>query len=110
MAPIPSVRAEVASPSIGGSLSDATNFVGAHELERVMLQSRIQRIELLDLRIPAPLLELVAHKLRIRLVMRRADLIRLGRQILQPGAQVAGIQSRHRNAARSIAARRPHRP
>src|SRR5689334_12320338 len=58
----------------------------------MLFESRVQWIEHLDLRVPAPLLELVADEFGVRLVVGRAHLIRLRGQILHPRAQVRGTQ------------------
>src|SRR5882757_15845 len=56
------------------------------------LQCGIQGIEDFDLRVPAPLLEQVARELGIGLVVRRAYVVRLGSEVLEPGVEVRRTQ------------------
>ena len=65
---------------------------GRHQLERVVPESRVQHLEDLDLRIPPPLPEQVAHELGVGLVVRCAHVIGGGGEILQPGAQIGGVE------------------
>ena len=65
---------------------------GRDQLQRVLLESWVQHLEGLDLRVPPPLAQQVPDELRIGTVVRRADLVRLGREVLEPGAQLRRIE------------------
>ncbi len=65
---------------------------GGRELERVVLECRVQHVELLDLGVPTPLAELVAHPFGIGLVVGRPDLVGLGGQALQPPGHLHGVE------------------
>ena len=62
------------------------------QFQRDFLRRRIQHLERLDVRIPAPGAELLQHELGIRLVVRRADLVRRRCHLLQPVAQFGRIE------------------
>ena len=63
----------------------------AHQFQRLALRRRVEDAEGLDARVPAPLLELREHEVGVRLVVRGADLVGLGRELLQPGAHLGGV-------------------
>ena len=67
---------------------------GRNELKRHALRRRVEDAELLDVRVPPPFLELRERELRVRLVVGRADLVRLRRHLLQPRAELRGIDRR----------------
>src|SRR6185295_20016518 len=79
------------------------------EFERDAFRRRIQHVERLDLGLPSPALEEIAHKLCVGPVVRRTDVIGLGRELLQPSPDLRGIElaveaaleSRLRNRART---------
>jgi hypothetical protein len=60
----------------------------------VLLERGIQHVERFDLRFPAPRAELLLHELRVRLVVRGADVRRLGGHLLHPRLQVGCLQLR----------------
>ncbi|CAM5604922.1 hypothetical protein RLIN73S_06790 [Rhodanobacter lindaniclasticus] len=62
------------------------------QFQRHLLRRRIQHLEGLDVRIPAPGAELLQHELGIRLVVRRAHLVRRRRHPLQPVAQLGRVE------------------
>ena len=51
---------------------------GGHQFQRVLLEGGIENLERLNLRVPAPLLEQIPHRLGVRLIVGRADVVRLG--------------------------------
>src|SRR2546428_606090 len=53
---------------------------GRHELDRPLARGGEQHVERLDLRLPAPLLELGEQPLGVRLVVGRAHVVRPGRE------------------------------
>jgi hypothetical protein len=59
-------------------------WLGAGQRQRFDLRRRVEHAEHLDMRIPAPGLELFEGELGVGLVVRRADLIGLGRHLLEP--------------------------
>ena len=52
---------------------------------------RIKNIKRLDVGLPPPALEQIAHELGVGLVVRRTDMVRLGRELLQPGSDLCSI-------------------
>ena len=66
--------------------------MGRDELERDVLRRRVEHVEGLDLRVPAPGAKALEHELRVGLVVRRADLVRLGGHPFEPAAHFAGIK------------------
>ncbi len=62
------------------------------ELEGVVLECRVQYVELLDFRVPTPRAQLVAHPFGIGLVVGRADLVGLRGQALQPPGHLQRVE------------------
>ncbi len=60
----------------------------------MVFQCRVQDLEGLDLRIPTPLAELIAHPLRVCPVVWRADLVGFGGEPLQPFRHLRRIELR----------------
>ena len=60
------------------------DLLGRHHLDRRRNRRGIEHREGLDLRVPAPFLELREHELGIGLVVRRADMVGLRRHRFQP--------------------------
>lgn len=58
----------------------------------VLCQRRIQHFKSLDARVPSPFAEFREHELGIRLVVRRTDVVRLRRHLLQPCPLVGWIE------------------
>ena len=62
------------------------------QLQRLFFGRGIKHVKCFDLRLPTPLAKLFEHELGIGLVVGRPDVVRLGRQALQPRSLIGRIK------------------